>query len=170
LFKIAGNENARAGRFDSIDKSALARRLKQNEGLLDNIGQGGADGGMRLADTAAQMRRHMQDLHSAATAVYLRLAPPGGSTSGLTATTCLNCSSNFVRCASILSGRQWLSWPQLPQTPFCRRRPSRCCSRRAFMVSEVQISFIDCTRASPMMSFRPQSRKHDDTSPSAFTE
>ena len=55
---------------------------KQHETLLDDIGQGRADGRMRFADSAAEMRRYMQDLHSAATAVNLRLVPPGGSTFG----------------------------------------------------------------------------------------
>ena len=41
---------------------------------------------VRFADAAAEMRRDMQDLHSAATAVKLRLVPPGGSTLGSTAT------------------------------------------------------------------------------------
>src|SRR6185437_10376088 len=106
---------------------------------------------MCLADAATEVRRDMQDLHSAATAVYLRLTPPGAPTVGSDGTTFLNLSNSARRCASILSGRQWLNCPQLPQTPFCFRRPSRCCRRSAFMRSEVQIDFMDCSRTSPMM-------------------
>src|SRR6185437_9424486 len=170
VFEIVHDDDTRAAIFDRIHVAAIAGLFKQHESLLDFSRQDAAKRRMSLADAAAEMRRDMQNLHSAATTEKTRLTPPGGSTFGSTGTTCLNFSSNATRCASILSGKQWLSWPQLPQTPFCRRRPSRCCRRSAFIRLEVQISFIDCCRTSPITSLRPQSRKHELTSPSAFTE
>src|SRR5262245_1077616 len=170
LRKTFSDQHARAGSLDLIDVATLARRLEQNEGLLHNLRQDRAQCRVRFADTTAQMRRDVQDSHSAATAANRRLLPPGGSRLGSIATRDLNLSSSIGRCASMLSGRQWLNCPQLPQTWFCLRLPSRCCSRSAFIASEVQIDFIDWVRTSPMTSLRPQSRKQELTSPSAFTE
>src|SRR6185437_9373542 len=169
VIETIGDDDACPAAFDLVGETAVARRFEQNKCLLHHLGQSGAHRRVRLAYSAAEMRRYMQDPHSAATAANFRLVPPGASISG-TATAFLNLSSSTTRWTSILSGRQWLSWPQLPQTPFCLRRPSRCCRRSAFIASEVQISFIDCARTSPMMSLRPQSRKQDETRPSAFTE
>src|SRR6185312_1066084 len=170
MLEIFCDDDARAASFDQVRIAAVAWRFQQRKGLFHLGRKNGAHGRVRLSDAATQMRRDVKNLHSAATAVNLRLAPPGGSISGLTATAALNFSSKATRWASILSGRQWLSWPQLPQTPFCLRRPSRCCKRSAFIRSEFQICFIDWTRTSPITSLRPQSRKQELTRPSAFTE
>src|SRR4029079_7807338 len=170
VYESVRQQHPAAARFNHVDVAALAGRLEQNERLLHNLGQDRAECRVRFADTAAEMRRDVQDPHSAATAANRRLLPPGGSRFGSTETHDLNFSSSIGRCASILYGRQWLSCPQLPQTWFCLRRPSRCWSRSAFIASEFQIDFMDWLRTSPITSLRPQSRKHELTSPSAFTE
>ena len=104
--KILRDQYPRAGRLDHFDVAAIARRLEQNERLLHNLGQDRAECCVRFADTAAEMRRDVQDSHSAATAANRRLVPPGGSMSGSTETRDLNFSSSIGRCVSILSGRQ----------------------------------------------------------------
>src|SRR5262245_26364607 len=116
LHKIFSDQHLRTSCFDLIDVAAFARRFEQSEGLLHNLGQYRAECCVRFADTAAEMRRDVQDSHSAATAANRRLLPPGGSRLGSTAVRDLNFSSSIGRCASMLSGRQWLNCPQLPQT------------------------------------------------------
>src|SRR5215510_7113035 len=90
LRKTFSDHHARTGSLDLTDVAALARRLEQNEGPLHNLRQYRAEGCVRFADATAEMRRDVQDSHSAATAANRRLLPPGGSRSGSMATRDLN--------------------------------------------------------------------------------
>src|SRR5579885_1507497 len=68
LLETIGADNVCATGLDALDKAAVTRRLEEDEGLLDGVRQRGADRRVRLAYAAPQMRRDVQDFHSAATA------------------------------------------------------------------------------------------------------
>ena len=74
VIEILGNDDRSASSLNLLDETAIARRLEQNKGLLHDLGQSRADRRVRLANPTAKMRRDVQDLHSAATAVNFRLA------------------------------------------------------------------------------------------------
>ena len=106
MLKVAGDDDPPTRAFDGVHVTAIPRLFEQNEGPPHRARQSRTDCRMRLADAAAQMRRDMQDLHSAATAGTLWLGPPGMAVAGSICTIFLNCASSMGRCASMLSGKQ----------------------------------------------------------------
>src|SRR5262245_12345888 len=97
LVQAVGDDHLRPGGFNPVDEATIPWRLEQNENLLNGLGQDRTDGCMRLANPAAEMRRNVQNFHSAATAVNLRLVPPGGPIAGSRGTNALNLSSKTSR-------------------------------------------------------------------------
>ncbi|MNL33273.1 hypothetical protein D3C87_1551730 [compost metagenome] len=100
--------NSRATGFDLLHKASITRFFEKNIMMAKAIRSFTTKRGVGFANPSAQMRREMQNLHSAAIGLG-SLMPPGATTAGLTTTFSRNRFKSISRWSSMLSGRQWVS-------------------------------------------------------------
>jgi len=97
VIEAGGKDDLAAMGRDLVGIAAVARRFEQEIGLAEIRRHGGPERGVGFSDPAAQMGRHMQDVHySAATGTGIT-RPPGAGTFGLILTRLRNLSSSMSR-------------------------------------------------------------------------
>lgn len=97
ILDIPGENNLTAMRRNLIGIAPVTRLFEQQVGLTHIRRHDGPYRSMGLADPAAQMGRHMQDMHYSAATCGRIFSPPGAGTAGLIFTLARNFSKSMSR-------------------------------------------------------------------------